>query len=121
MTPAEPEFTLGIEEEYFLVDRATRDVVEDPPAAMLADCEALLAGQVSPEFLRSQIEIGTRVLREPGEAARADLRRICAAPSPEWGRGASRHGADRRGDPPLCVGDRPPVVLMRLSFAASGR
>ncbi|HXC92326.1 MAG TPA: carboxylate-amine ligase, partial [Stellaceae bacterium] len=42
MTPAEPEFTLGIEEEYFLVDRATRDVVEDPPAAMLADCEALL-------------------------------------------------------------------------------
>ena len=26
MTP-EPEFTLGIEEEYFLVDKATRDVV----------------------------------------------------------------------------------------------
>jgi hypothetical protein len=28
---AEPEFTLGIEEEYFLVDRATREVVDDPP------------------------------------------------------------------------------------------
>ena len=49
---AEPEFTLGIEEEYFLVDRATRDVVGDPPDAMLAECETLLAGQVSPEFLR---------------------------------------------------------------------
>jgi carboxylate-amine ligase len=72
MTTAEPEFTLGIEEEYFLVDRATRDVVDDPPPQMLADCETLLAGQVSPEFLRSQIEIGTRVCANPGEA-RADL------------------------------------------------
>jgi carboxylate-amine ligase len=75
MTPTEPEFTLGIEEEYFLVDRATRDVVDDPPPAMLADCEALLAGQVSPEFLRSQIEIGTRVCHTLAEA-RADLRHL---------------------------------------------
>jgi carboxylate-amine ligase len=73
MAPAEPEFTLGIEEEYFLVDRATRDVVDDPPSAMLTECEALLAGQVSPEFLRSQIEIGTRVCASLAEA-RADLR-----------------------------------------------
>ena len=28
---AEPEFTLGIEEEYFLVDKTTRNVVGDPP------------------------------------------------------------------------------------------
>jgi glutamate---cysteine ligase / carboxylate-amine ligase len=72
MALAEPEFTLGIEEEYFLVDRVTRDVVDDPPPAMLADCEALLAGQVSPEFLRSQIEVGTRVCASLDEA-RADL------------------------------------------------
>lgn len=72
MTATEPEFTLGIEEEYFLVDRPTRDIVDDPPPQMLADCEALLAGQVSPEFLRSQIEIGTRVCANLGEA-RADL------------------------------------------------
>ena len=75
MAAAEPEFTLGIEEEYFLVDRATRDVVDDPPAAMLADCEALLAGQVGPEFLRSQIEIGTRVCTSLAEAG-ADLRHL---------------------------------------------
>jgi glutamate---cysteine ligase / carboxylate-amine ligase len=75
MTTAEPEFTLGIEEEYFLVDRATRDVVDDPPPEMLAACEALLAGQVSPEFLRSQIEIGTRVCVSLAEA-RADLRHL---------------------------------------------
>jgi glutamate---cysteine ligase / carboxylate-amine ligase len=84
---AEPEFTLGIEEEYFLVDRTTRNVVDDPPAAMLAECEALLAGQVSPEFLRSQIEVSTRVCTGLTEA-RADLahlRRTMAAV-------AARHG-----------------------------
>jgi glutamate---cysteine ligase / carboxylate-amine ligase len=69
---SEPEFTLGIEEEYFLVDRVTRDVVDDPPPAMLAACETLLAGQVGPEFLRSQIEVGTRVCADLVEA-RADL------------------------------------------------
>ena len=42
---------------------------------MLAECEARLAGQVSPEFLRSQIEIGTRVCASLAEA-RADLRRL---------------------------------------------
>jgi carboxylate-amine ligase len=72
---AEPEFTLGIEEEYFLVDRATREVVGDPPDTMLAEYETLLGGQVSPEFLRSQIEIGTRVCTSLDEA-RADLRRL---------------------------------------------
>ena len=71
----EPEFTLGIEEEYFLVDRATCDVVDDQPSQILADCQALLAGQVSPEFLRSQIEIGTRVCASLAEA-RADLRHL---------------------------------------------
>jgi glutamate---cysteine ligase / carboxylate-amine ligase len=75
MTAVEPEFTLGIEEEYFLVDRATRDVVEDPPPEMLRDCEALLAGQVSPEFLRSQIEVGTQVCTSLAET-RADLRHL---------------------------------------------
>jgi glutamate---cysteine ligase / carboxylate-amine ligase len=70
-----PEFTVGIEEEYFLVDRATRDVVGDPPAVMLTELEGLLGGQVSPEFLRSQIEIGTRICAGFDEA-RAELRRL---------------------------------------------
>jgi carboxylate-amine ligase len=42
---------------------------------MLAECEVLLGAQVSPEFLRSQIEIGTRVCMSLDEA-RADLRRL---------------------------------------------
>src|SRR6201981_2590829 len=42
---------------------------------MLQECEALLAGQVSPEFLRSQIEVGTRVCARLDEA-RTDLLRL---------------------------------------------
>lgn len=69
---AEPPFTLGIEEEYLLVDRGTRDLADDPPAAMLAECESLFAGRVSPEFLRSQIEAATGICRSLAEA-RAEL------------------------------------------------
>jgi carboxylate-amine ligase len=72
MSAEEPGFTLGIEEEYLLVDRESRDLVDDPPEAMLAECEALLEGQVTPEFMRSQIEVGTRVCGTMAEA-RADL------------------------------------------------
>src|SRR5271169_969259 len=75
MARAEPEFTLGIEEEYFLVDRTTRDVAADPPPEMLIACEAVLGGQVGPEFLRSQIEVGTRVCVSLAEA-RVDLQRL---------------------------------------------
>jgi glutamate---cysteine ligase / carboxylate-amine ligase len=75
---AGPEFTLGIEEEYFLVDRATRDAVEDPPATLLAECKARLAGQVSPEFLKAQIEVATGICRNLDEA-RAQLARLRTA------------------------------------------
>jgi glutamate---cysteine ligase / carboxylate-amine ligase len=74
---AEPEFTIGIEEEYFLVDRETRDVVTDPPNAMLAELEALLGAQVSREFLRSQIEVGTRVCANLADT-RDDLQQLRA-------------------------------------------
>ena len=85
--PAEPAFTLGIEEEYLLVDRASRDLVRDPPPGMMAECQALLQGQVSPEFLRSQIEVGTRVCDSLAEA-RADLARLRATIAAV----AGRHG-----------------------------
>ena len=97
MAVAEPEFTLGIEEEYFLVDRRTRDVAGDPPPEMLAECEALLAGQVGPEFLRSQIEVGTRVCASLAEA-RADLRHL---------RGTVASVAARHGLAPIAAATHP--------------
>ena len=72
MPYSEPAFTLGVEEEYLLVDRDSRDLATDPPKSMMDECEALLEGQVSPEFLRSQIEVETRVCKSIAEA-RADL------------------------------------------------
>ncbi|MBI3516810.1 MAG: carboxylate-amine ligase [Proteobacteria bacterium] len=86
MTP-EPAFTVGIEEEYHLVDRATRDLASDPPAGLLDECKAELDQQVSPEFLRTQIEVGTRVCTSLAEA-RADLARLRATVA----RVAGRHG-----------------------------
>jgi carboxylate-amine ligase len=71
----EPSFTIGMEEEYLLVDKETRDLAQEPPAALLAKCQQALPGQVSPEFLRSQIEVGTKVCRSIQEA-RADLIRL---------------------------------------------
>jgi glutamate---cysteine ligase / carboxylate-amine ligase len=61
MIPERPRLTIGVEEEYFVVDRSTRDLVADLPDAVLAQLEAPPVGMTSPEFLRSQIEIGTPV------------------------------------------------------------
>ncbi|TDK49877.1 carboxylate-amine ligase [Antarcticimicrobium luteum] len=68
------KFTLGIEEEYLLVDRDTLRLAEAPEALMTA-CQADMQGQVSPEFLQCQIEVGTRVCETIGQA-REDLRRL---------------------------------------------
>lgn len=67
-----PTFTVGIEEEYLIVDRESRDLVRDLPDDVMLECEERLAGQVSPEFLRSQIEVGTKVSNTLHEA-RDDL------------------------------------------------
>jgi glutamate---cysteine ligase / carboxylate-amine ligase len=68
MAIKEPSFSIGIEEEYLLVDKNTRDLTPELPPALLAKCEEALRGQVSPEFLRSQIEVGTRVCKTIQEA-----------------------------------------------------
>lgn len=69
------DFTIGIEEEHLLVDPATGALAVEPPAALLAECEASGGGQINPEFLKCQIEIATGVCADLGEA-RADLVRL---------------------------------------------
>ncbi len=70
-----PPFTVGIEEEYLLVDRETRDVSSEPPEEMLEDEAGRRREDQTPEFLRAQIEVGTRVCHSINEA-RADLSRL---------------------------------------------
>ncbi len=75
MSSAEPPFTVGIEEEYLLVDLDSRDVNENPPQKLLRECTERGNGQINPEFLRSQLEVSTRVCHSVAEA-RADLSRL---------------------------------------------
>lgn len=71
-----PDFTLGIEEEYLLVDAESFDLAVAPDGLMEA-CAADLEGKVSPEFLRCQIEVGSGVCATIAEA-RDDLRNLRA-------------------------------------------
>ncbi|MFK7937990.1 MAG: carboxylate-amine ligase [Roseovarius sp.] len=84
MSDSLPEFTIGIEEEYLLVDRDSLALAEAPEGLMQA-CAAELQDQVAPEFLKCQIEIGTKVCRTVDEA-REDLKRLRAC--------VSRHAAE---------------------------
>lgn len=72
-----PSLTIGIEEEYLLVDRATRDVASHPPQAMLRECERRLGSRVAPELLQSQVEVGTSVCRNVRQA-RGELEQLRA-------------------------------------------
>jgi carboxylate-amine ligase len=94
---APPSLTLGIEEEYLLVDRRSRDLAVDPPPDLLAECQQRLGAQVSSEFLRSQIEIGTKVCRSVAEA-HDDLRRL---------RGIIAEVAGRYGLAPIAASTHP--------------
>jgi len=68
MAMTTPAFTLGIEEEYLLVDLTTCDLISDPPEEIFETCRARLGGRVMQEFLRSQIEVGTGVCRTVQQA-----------------------------------------------------
>jgi len=62
MSQKHPSFTFGIEEEYHLVDIESCDLGLHSPALM-AELERELGNKVSPEFMRSQIEVATGVCR----------------------------------------------------------
>ncbi|MGI9667851.1 MAG: carboxylate-amine ligase [Acidimicrobiia bacterium] len=67
MVPDEPTFTIGVEEEYFVVDRETRNLVRDLPESLRAALARPPVGMTSPEFIRSQVEIGTPVSKDVSE------------------------------------------------------
>ena len=75
MALREPSFSVGVEEEYLLVDRDTRDLVSEPPPELIDHFERELGSHFSPEFLRPQVEVGTPVRGSTAEV-RADLERL---------------------------------------------
>ncbi len=81
--------TLGVEEEFFLVDPDSRDLLADPDSGIFETCDANCGPhKVVREFLRSQIETNTRVCESAAEvrAALRETRRLVIE-------AAQQHGA----------------------------
>ncbi len=87
MAYKEPPFTIGIEEEYLLVDQETRDVVNDPPEELFEACQKRIRGLVTHEFLKAQIEVNTEVCATIAEVRDnlASLRTNVAEVAGEYG------------------------------------
>jgi len=81
MAGSEPDFTLGVEEEYLLINRET-GALADAPEKLMERCRSALEGQVSPEFMNCQIEVGTCVCENVGQA-RDELKRLRATVAKE--------------------------------------
>lgn len=71
----EPSFTIGIEEEYWLVNLADGSLVTEAPEGMMDQLTERFGDQVTKEFLRSQLEIGTKICSSSSEA-RDELLRL---------------------------------------------
>ena len=87
MALKDPTFTIGIEEEYLLVDRTSRDLVREMPPALFEAAQQAMPDKVAREFLKSQIEVGTGVHTTPRQAGAelASLRRTVAKLAAEHG------------------------------------
>ncbi len=97
MALREPTLTLGIEEEYLLVERETGAVAAEPPDELFAALHERTAGRAFPEFLRAQVEVATPVCSSISEARR------------ELGglRGAVIEEASRYGLAPIAASSHP--------------
>ena len=97
MKKLEPKFTIGVEEEYLLVDRETRALIAEPPESLMKECQERCGEQVTAELLRSQIEIGTKVCNNLQEV-REELIRL---------RGIVVEVADKYGLAPIAASTHP--------------
>jgi len=69
-----PTLTIGIEEEYQIIDPETREL-KSYITQILEDSKLILREQVKAELHQSMVEIGTEVCRRPADA-RAELVRL---------------------------------------------
>ncbi|MDY6874580.1 MAG: carboxylate-amine ligase [Chloroflexota bacterium] len=68
-----PSLTIGIEEEYQIIDPATREL-RSYVQRFLEQGRTVLPDQIRPEFLQSQVEAGTRICHDIQEARRELIR-----------------------------------------------
>jgi carboxylate-amine ligase len=89
--PSLAEVTIGVEEEFQIVDPATREL-RSRAGRILSDARRMVGDEVTNELYLSQIEVGTPVCRTLGEV-RAELVRLRRAVIEAAGRSGSRIAA----------------------------
>ena len=72
-----PKLTIGVEEEYQIVNPETRELASSADEIM-AEGRELLAEQIKPEFLQSQVEVGSNICHDIDEV-RAEFVRLRSA------------------------------------------
>ncbi len=116
------QFTLGIEEEFQIVDPETREL-RSHVAEILDEGRMLLGEQIKPEMIQSQIEVGTGVCKNIQEA-RADisnLRGIIASLAEKNGLkivAASTHPISRWQDQKVFDDERYELLIEELQTVA---
>jgi gamma-glutamyl:cysteine ligase YbdK (ATP-grasp superfamily) len=73
--PHPSELTLGVEEEYMLLDGETLDLVQHVETVLAATVGHELETRVNPELMQSVLEIATPVCRTPAEVE-GELRKL---------------------------------------------
>ena len=73
VTMALPEFTIGIEEEYQIIDPNTRELTSYVQE-FLDQGQIILKDQIKPELLQSQVEVGSRICHNIKEARQEVIR-----------------------------------------------
>jgi carboxylate-amine ligase len=72
---ASPPFTLGVEEEYMLLDPVNFDLVQHVDTVLTAVQDGEFTERIGPELMQSVVEISTPVCRTAGDVD-AELRRL---------------------------------------------
>ena len=68
-----PEFTIGIEEEYQIIDPETRELTSYVQK-FLEQGRHILQDQIKPEFMQSQVEVGSHICRNIRELRQEVIR-----------------------------------------------
>ena len=105
-----PEFTVGIEEEYQIIDPESRELTSYMQK-FLDQGRQILNDQIKPEFMKSQVEVGSQICRNMREARLelVRLRRSVAQLANEHGlcfAAASSHPFSWWSDQLINVGER---------------
>ncbi|HSH38278.1 MAG TPA: carboxylate-amine ligase [Chthoniobacterales bacterium] len=115
-------FTLGIEEEFQIVDPATRELCPHS-GRLVAEGKEKLEGNVKPEMHQSVVELGTEICQDIHEARRqvVSLRSKLAATAANDGlkiASAGTHPFSRWDDQPITPNERYNTIVQDLQQVA---